>query len=610
MKRRLEQFYASFGDRGVMFILYAFSVVVNSLMTICMELPAAFPEEISAAGIAAFCSGKDWSALLGAVGVRGGYLHAMLYAPLFWVFDNPYALYKAMLILNAIIVSFIPPIAYHLAIKLGVERVRHKLLAALCCGMYVSILTGSKFITGESVSCVFSWILIWCVFVAWDKKNRYTRLTMSIVTGFLCAFSYAADARLIALVFAVALTVLAARFFFKEKLMNIPVFALSMAVSYVAEHFARILIMQSAADASAEETGIFVKANFSGGSERIFGEIYSFMTGSFGMGALAMALFCVIIFYWIREGIKFKEVTDENGTKVYEPIKHKYSLRLAIFSIYQFLAVGASAAILPVVSFTGLNTTEGIGERTQYLAPIALFFVLIFVFRYTIDIKKLAFGAGVYAYSCLCFFLTYYQNPRAALQSEFPMLTPFRFGEDILSAPSGMSFIIMSSCVFSVFVLLIVLTSCTRKHITRFFSVTMLGILIYNTFFAAFSYLPKTSKHFISESEPYKKVAELLYNDSQSPPIIVYESDPGLAAELQFLKLETSVSVMSKGDKVPESCLLIAKNGIQAPFEGGSYDIVGKTDFYTVYAYGENARNFIRYSAASSGSAPVIAGTK
>ena len=131
MKRRLEQFYASFGDKGVMFILYALSVVVNSLMTMCMELPAVFPEEISAAGIAAFFSGKNWSGLLGQTGVRGGYIHSLLYTPLFLVFDNPYALYKAMLVINAIIVSFIPLISYHLASKLGVERVRQKLLAAL-----------------------------------------------------------------------------------------------------------------------------------------------------------------------------------------------------------------------------------------------------------------------------------------------------------------------------------------------------------------------------------------------------------------------------------------------------------------------------------------------
>ena len=54
MKRRLEQFYEEFGDHGIMFILYAFSVVVNALLCWNMLLPAVYPDEISVAGTAAF----------------------------------------------------------------------------------------------------------------------------------------------------------------------------------------------------------------------------------------------------------------------------------------------------------------------------------------------------------------------------------------------------------------------------------------------------------------------------------------------------------------------------------------------------------------------------
>lgn len=607
MKRRLEQFYASFGDKGVMFILYAFSVVVNSLMTMCMELPAVFPEEISAAGIAAFYSGKNWSEMLGQIGVQGGYIHSILYTPLFLVFDNPYALYKAMLVINAIIISFIPLISYHLAGKLGVERVRQKLLAALCCGLYVSVLTCSKFITADAITCLMVWVLILCVYAAWDKKNRYTRFTMSLLTGFLCAVAFAANPDLIAAVLAVLLTVIITRVFFREKLMNIPAFCASLAVSFVAEHFARVMVMRYAANVQRNALSeFFIELNPTGGFDRIFGEIYTFMTDSFGMGALAAALFAAIIFAWIREGIKNKEKLLDDGTKVYEPVKHKYSIRLTVFALFQFITVFTLTIILPIINFTGMNAASAIGERSRLIAPAALFFVMIFVFRYAIDIKKLLLGTGIYAYSCLCFGLTYYINSGAVNQGDLPLITPFRFGEDILSEMTGMSCIIMSSCVFSLFVLLIVFTSCAKKYIIKFVSVTMLGILIYNTIYSAFFYLPQTAGYFSEKNEPYKKAAELLYNNPQSPPIIVYEAEPELAATLRFLKLETSVRIMKKGDKVPESCLLVTKNSVKAPFEGGSYDIVGKTDMYTVYAYGESARDFIRYSSASSGGAPRL----
>lgn len=590
-----------------MFILYAFSVVVNSLMTMCMELPAVFPEEISAAGIAAFYSGKNWSDMLGQIGVHGGYIHSLIYTPLFLVFDNPYALYKAMLVINAIIVSFIPLISYHLAGKLGVERVRQKLLAALCCGMYVSVVTCSKFISADAITCLMVWVLILCVYAAWDKKNRYTRFTMSLLAGFLCAAAFAANPDLIAVVWAILLTVIIARVFLREKLVNIPAFCGSLIVSFVAEHFARIMVMRYAANVSGDAfSGFFFESNLTNGFDRIFGELYTLMTDSFGMGALAAALFAVIIYAWIKEGIKKRETLLENGTKVYEPAKHKYNIRITIFALYQFIAAAALTIILPIINFTGFDSSAAIGERSRCFAPAALFFVMIFVFRYAIDIKKLLLGTGIYAYICLCFGLTYYNNSGDLGRWDLPMITPFRFGEDVLSDATGMSCIIMSSCVFSVFVLLIVFTSCAKKYITRFVSVTMLGILVYNTVYAAFYYLPNTAQYLSDKTEPYKKAAELLYNDSQSPPIIVYEAEPELAATLQFLKLEASVRIMDKNGKVPESCLLITKNSVKAPFEGGSYDIVGKTDMYTVYAYGESARDFIRYSSASSGGAPRL----
>lgn len=207
MRRRLEQFYAAFGDKGVMFILYAFSVVTNTLLTMSLSLPSVFPDEISVAGIASFYSGRGWTGLMEQLGDVSGYIQALLYAPLFLLLKNPYALYKAMLIVNGLLVSFIPLIVYHLAAKFGVLRVRQKLLIALCCGMYFSYLTSSKFIWNEAVTSLFGWLLVLCMFCAWDRKNRYTRFTMSLLTGFLCAVSYAADRRMLAVVLTLVLTV-------------------------------------------------------------------------------------------------------------------------------------------------------------------------------------------------------------------------------------------------------------------------------------------------------------------------------------------------------------------------------------------------------------------
>lgn len=587
-----------------MYIIFALSVVINSLMTMRMELPSVYPEEISCANLAAFFSGRDRSGLFQALGLSGGYIHALFYAPVFSIFNNPYVIYKAALIVNAVIVSFIPPVVYHLASKLGVERMRHKLLTALCCGMYYNILASSKVIRSDAFSCLLVWLLAWCVFAAWDKKKRSARFTASVLAGFLCAAGFAADTDLIAAAAAVLFTALTARLFLREKVLNIPAFLLSLAASFIAEYFARRMIFSAASGSAAELIPECAAANgtvsFIG---TVFGELYSFMTGSFGMGALGTALFVVMLRSRIKEGrAQTAEVTLEDGTKVYEPVKRKYNSRLVVFALFQFFIV-ITTVLIPVITYGGDRTVTEVGERTARLAPFALFFVLVFVVTYGVDLKKLLFGTGIYAYICLCFGLTYYQESGSVIYSEMPLLMPFRLEDNALAPPMGMSYVIMSSCVFSVFALLLVLSSCARKHITRLVSITMLGILIYNTCFTAIVYLPQTAERFKRENVPYKEVSRILFNDSQSPQIIVYESEAELAGIIQFLEFETKVSIMDRNDKVPESCLLIAKNGIKAPFEGGSYDIVGKTSAYTVYAYGETARDFIRYSSALTGAA-------
>lgn len=610
MRYRLEQFYAAFGDRGVMFILFAFSVVVNSLLTVSISLPSVFPDEISVAGIAAFYSGNDWSGLMQQIGGDCGYIQALLYAPLFLVLKNSYALYKAMLVVNGILVSFIPLIAYHLAAKFGVMRVRFKLLIALCCGMYFSYLTSSKFIWNEAVTSLFGWLLVLCMFSAWDRKNRYTRFTMSLLAGFLCAVSYAADKKMLAVVLALVLTVLLSKLVFKEKIVNLPVFFISLIVSFGTEFLARAILIQNiwngAAGTFTSETEVIPErlgptGNFFG---VFFSHIYAFMTSTFGMGAVAGALFVVLIMTRITEMIKHKGTPSENDTKVYEPIKHKYGLRITIFALFQFLAIGCASVLSALFSFNAGMSADGstvFGRYTDNIAPFAMFLVLVFVFLYGIDLKKLLFSAAIYAYACLCFGLVGYPLVSRAgnqLTAAATGLVPLDFGSGTAEL-TGMSYIIMSSVAFTMLALLIVFASCSRKHRTGLVSLSILFMIAYTSAYSGLIYLPAVGAANSEKIEPYTEVSRLLYNTPQSPPIITFETDPSLAATLQFLAPDTKVTMLNRGGRVPESCLLIAENGIEAPFEGGSYDMVGRTSVYTVYAYGESARDFMRYSSAN-----------
>ena len=144
-----------------------------------------------------------------------GYIQAVFYTPLFWLFgSSPYALYKSMVVMNGVLVSFIPPVAYHMAAKLNVEEVWQKIVIAVSCGAYVTYIANSRFIWNEAICCLMPWVMVWCIYMAWDRKNKYSRFTMSVLSGFLCAVCYAADERLTAVIAAFAATVLIFRIFF------------------------------------------------------------------------------------------------------------------------------------------------------------------------------------------------------------------------------------------------------------------------------------------------------------------------------------------------------------------------------------------------------------
>lgn len=607
MKQRLKQFYESFGDRGVMFVLYAFTVVINVLPAITAELPSVFPDEIRTAGIAALYSGRNWSALMEQIGGGNGYIQALLYAPLFWVIKSPYVLYKAMLIVNALVIGFIPVITYHLAGKFGIMQVRRKLLIAICCGLYASYITNSKYIWNETITCLLCWLLTLCVFSAWDRKNRGSHAALSMLTGFLCALSYAANKRLIAVVAAVVITAVFVRFVCKEKLLNLPVFGITLSISFVAEYFLRQAVEQALHGSAANSvTSIAEQTTASG---RFFGvffsHIYAFMTSSLGMGALAAAIFVVMLLAYLFEGIKARPKVLEDGTKVYEPVKHKYSFRLTVFSLFQFLAVGCTAIISALFAFgTGTYSSETaiLGRYTDNLAPFAIFLVLAYIFQYGIDLLKPVIGMGVYGYSCICFAVAGY--PLTQLSDQFmcsPLLGLFPKllgGEEAANSPN-MSCLIMSSFVFTLYALIIMFISCTRRHRTSLITGTIFCVVVSTTIYTSVFYLPRIGAENSEKMSPYIQVAGLLYNDSQSPPIVTYETDPQLAATIQFLAPDTHVSMLGQDDTVPESCLLIAESGVKPPFNGGSYDTVGKTSDFTVYAYGETARDFISYSSAS-----------
>ena len=603
MKKKLERFYSTFGDRGVMFILFAFSIVIHALLSLMMELPAVNPDELGTASITAFYTGKDWSNLMSAVGYYYGYIQALFYVPLMLVFGSPYALYKAMLVMNGVLISFIPMLAYHLAAKLGIPKVWQKIVIAFCSGFYITYIAHSKFIWNEAVSSLLPWALIWCVFMAWDRKNRYSRFTFSMLTGFMCAVCYAAHSRLIAVVIALILTLLIARIVFREKILNLPTFFATLIVSFGCEFLIRRMIENAVWDGAARGNtvgggfqrldGLFTAVGWDHFIATLFGHLYTFFTSTLGIGALATAFFIIMCAKRCSEWFSNR-------------IKHKYSLRITVFGIFAFFAVGGSLLLSALYKFNSsqfgeINDLLIFGRYTDSAAPLAIFLALVFLMTYGYTIKTVIGSASIYAYVCMGFAMTSSRYLAEGSYRESPILglLPWKLSEALTDDITQMSFIIMSSMVFTMFSAMIICVACTRRFKMQLASGLICGVFIYTTGFAAFNYLPMRASDNAEKIAPAKAISEMLFNEAVSPRIVAYKTGTRTAGLLQFLNPNAKVSLINSATRLPETGIIIIENGTDIPLSPQNYDLMGKTENHTVLAYGDGAREYVKYKVNS-----------
>ncbi len=618
MINALKRFYNSFGDRGVMMVIFTVSVILHSVLAMYMELPAVNPDEIGTASVAAFYSGRDWSALMGQISYYYGYVQAVFYAPLFLFISNSYVLYKACLIVNGILMSFIPVIAYNISTKLGVTKVWQRLTAALCCGTYITYIAHSKFIWNETICSLLPWVLLWVMFMSMDCQKDAPRVMWSAAAGVLCAVCYGAHSRLLAVVIAFVMTVLIARIFMKRRIFALPVFFPALALGFVGEHFCRKTIQQlvwngkaSANTLEGEYTrilGLFEEGGFNRFVSTLFGHVYTFMTSTAGLGAVACVVLFMLVFVRIREWSQNRSGEVVDGVKVYEPTsKHTYSAQMTIFGIYAFLAVGGSMLLSVLFKFNSgqlsdIKDLTMFGRYTDNTAPLAVLLVLVYMFRYKLTAKNIGWAAIVYGYTCFGFFTVSWQMiEKARGYRESPMLglMPWRIGEDYTKTFTPQSFIIMTSVAFSVLALFAVFTLCTRRHYKKLMSALCCLLFAYTTVFAGTIYLPARAEENLKKTEPARLVSELLYNESASPLIVAYNIGSRSAGLIQFLNLNTRVAIIRKAKNLPENCIIIADEEEQLPLQPGSFDYIGTEGGLSVYALGETARDYMRYKRSA-----------
>ena len=178
--------------------LYAVTLVIHILMTLCTTIFNLTPDEYSVTAVAALANGYNWHDTV-CTGGYYGYFQSLFYIPVFGMTDDPYMRYRIMLIINGVLVSFVPVIAYWISSReFGIKRC-FSVLFALICGWYPAYMLLTKYTWNESMCILLIWVFALLIFRGLNAKGKASKQIFSVLGGLTLVAAYATHGRMLAL---------------------------------------------------------------------------------------------------------------------------------------------------------------------------------------------------------------------------------------------------------------------------------------------------------------------------------------------------------------------------------------------------------------------------
>lgn len=601
---RFEELYGKYGGRLVYPFLFISFFLVQFIGALGMSYPAMDPNELSVIAVSQFFAGKSWSGVMCAVDYYYGFLQGLLYTPAALIFSDPQAQYTAMLAINSLMMALIPILAFSAAKRLGVDKFWKLLAISLVSGGFCCYFAHSKFAWTETTSIVIPWILLWLLFRIGDVKSKAVRALLSTVFGIVCALSLAAHIRLIAVVLAIFAAIFAERFFFGKKSVLMPFFlpafgVFSALVAFISQELRTYLWCQSDPSLLKNTVSSFfadIAAGFEqGGVLRLLqtfcGQLYYFVTATWGVGAIAVCLFGAVAAGCIRRKKGSEEVTYGSGASVF-----------AFFSFFTvfFMIIIGTLYRFGSDSFGVYQDTALFGRFLDGVIPIATMFVMVILFSYSISLNKVLGSIAVLGVIYLAFFAsTVPMILECGMTRIAPVLAlyPLRIGAASDELLSFDSLLLTASVTFCVMALFIVVISCTKKYRSLILSGILLGITVYSAVFIQAEYLPMCRNESESKNSAVADISESVYNQVGAPPVTAYKLSRHETLMLQFLNRDITVRITYDIENIPENCYLAVKAGEDVSALANSrrpFLLVNENKELKLYAYGERAVAYMR----------------
>lgn len=591
------------GERKwIYFILYLAFFVMHTVIAAFSYLPSIDPNELSAVAIAQFYTGGDWSAVMSKSSYFYGILQPIIYIPAMLLTKDPFIQYRIMVITNGIVLSFIPLIVFSCCRMLGAKKDWQAVLTAICCGGWMTYIVHGKFIWNETAAVFMPWLTLFVLLKADSAKRKGSRLILSFLLGLVCALSYCAHERLFALILAVVVTVLLLRFVYKRKSINLTAFFISLAVfgfaAVIANYFVMTALWKTDDPADLLNTAENFFCNLSqylSGSgiynffSCLFSQIYYFICASWGIGALAIALFIIgtVNFFKSR-----RQKTDP--APIGMEILRCFSFFLILFMLFISVCYRFGAENLDASQSALL-----FGRYLDGVIPFAVLFVLMYFFTSGIDLYTIMYGIITISAGYILFFFFGRERVLDAYSagiSSMLGLYPVMFGESAGSLLTSTGITAAVSCSTCIMAVILVIYYCAKKHANLIISIVLTAAVLYSGIFGTAFYLPLANAESIEKNAPYTELCEYVFNNKDAPGITVFKCSRSCAMTIQYLNQNVTVYTAESEDEIFTDTFIIAPKESVPHFEReGRFitpELIGETDDYCVYAYGERARAY------------------
>lgn len=552
-------------DAFIMLVIYAAALALHVLITGAATIFNLTPDEYSVTAIAAYMNGLDWSPTVSTGGYYG-YFQSLLYVPVFWVTDDPYLRYRLMLVINGVLMSFVPVIAYWLSRRAFDVRRPAAAVFSLICGLYPSYMLLTNFTWNETMCSLLPWVFLLLLYKAYDCENTIKKQTLSCLGGLTLAAAYATHGRMLSLV--AAGIVLELVMFFTMKRTRLFCFSgffggvvVGLFADKMLKRFFQGALWNVGSGRSAPintiekmipqlfgENGRFSITRF---FQTLIGHFFYFFSSTWGFGAICviMIISAVVLYYRRRNRTS---VTLENGDT--DPKALPYvSDKAAVLCWFSLLIMGAAFAVSVLFkctssSFDKRMDTTIYGRYTEAFYPVAILCTLVLIYKGKLSrwqtIAALGLNAAAMALTQLLT-VPIVTNSETFVSAMVLGLAPMRYGEGLKELYTQTTFlkiyvtVLVASALWTAFGLI--------KRLGKFrwaaFCVPLAGMMIYS---GTFGYL----KYTVPQAKNAKRGADIMTAavdklDGQFGEITLFAMARDRYVKTQFLYPEITVKVAS-----------------------------------------------------------------